>query len=56
LLNIKIVDIYGTNVKEMPIESKNSITSINVTELKAGIYFCIINDGKQSVSKKFIKL
>lgn len=56
LLNINIIDIYGNNIKEMSIESSSDKTSINISELKAGIYFCTIKNGKQSITKKFIKL
>ena len=52
--SIKIYDCNGRLVLSQI--SENNTTKININELKSGIYFIRISDGKNVLSKKFIKI
>lgn len=53
-INILIVDIQGKIYISNDMTSMNN-TSINVSELSKGLYFCIINTNNNRIVKKFIK-
>ena len=50
-LNYSVINYLGQVVKSGSIEN----SSINVSNLNAGIYILQVNDGQKSVTKKFIK-
>lgn len=50
-LNYSVINYLGQVVKSGSIEN----SSINVSNLNAGIYILEVNDGQKSVTKKFIK-
>ena len=51
--NLKIVNLLGESINEYKNLNKNSLT-IDISRLKAGIYFLIIESKKEVIKKKFI--
>ena len=52
--SLEIMDALGKSVKKA--NATGDITSVNVAELKRGVYFLRINSGAETQIKKFIKL
>ena len=48
--NISVIDINGRTIKNI-----NSATTINVSDLNAGVYFVTIETAEGKSTKKFIK-
>ncbi len=53
-VNVTVVDMTGNVV--MRIDDYQNNTELNISNLKAGFYFINVIDGKESVTKKFVKL
>jgi hypothetical protein len=53
---LRMNDVKGTPVTLSFEKVKKGMYSVNVVSLKAGIYFVTMNDGKQIVTKRFVKL
>ena len=54
IMEVSVYDVYGRHqVTETP--SHRDMTSVNVSELNAGIYFIKINTNQGKVIKRFIK-
>ncbi|MBK0402162.1 endonuclease [Adhaeribacter sp. BT258] len=51
---LEIVDALGKTVKR--VTATGDVTTVNVAELKRGVYFLRINSGAETQVKKFIKL
>ena len=54
MYDLEIVDALGKTVKR--VTATGDITTVNVAELKRGVYFLRINAGPETQVKKFIKL
>lgn len=52
---IQLVDMVGKVVYHASLPNQTKSTSVDMTELKSGIYFLQLLDGKKLVTKKFIK-
>ena len=53
-VSVKIYDATGRLVKNID-NAKTGESSINISELESGLYMMNVNDGKSSVTKRFVK-
>ena len=51
--NIKVYNLMGKLVMQQ--ESVNTITQIDVSKLSAGFYLVHVNNGKETITAKFVK-